>query len=263
MADTIYIRVGTADQIPLKTFVDSLSHFMFVLKDLDASIAKDSSGNMEWDVVSLQKNSPAVVGVAPRIKRGHLDTSRIVEDEFIENVTLLSSRGERTDLLSDSALKRVQSLAAPTKSVGPIEIYLNGNGPVRARANITEITLNNIRGLTSPKYSAFGTIYGSLDSISVHKGNEFRVWNERTRKPVTCKFTEDELDRVKSYLGIRVMVSGTMLSNAAGNPISMAVQELTPSTKRAVPTIEEMSGLIDDFTGGIPLKEYMDQITDE
>jgi hypothetical protein len=263
MSDVVYLRLGTADHISLPAFIDSLKNFMQVLKDLDATIAKDSLGNVKWEVVSLQKNSPAVVGVAPIAKRGRIDTSSIVESQLFENARLLSTKSERTEFFSDAALMSFQRIAQKAPKLGTFSLYLNGNGPIREQVDISEITLQNVRGLTSAKYSAFASVYGSLDTISVHSGNEFRVWDERSNKPIRCKFKEMELDQVITYLGKRVMVAGTILSNAAGNPISVEVEAVQLADRPQIPTIEEMSGLVPDFTGGVPLKEYMEFISDE
>src|SRR6266568_1839007 len=177
MADTIFLRVGTEDRIPLKAFIDSLQNFLAVLRDFDATMSHDSRGSMVWEVVSLQKNSPPVVGVPPKQVRGDRDVSDVVEGQLLANTKLLSSNGERNQYMSDVALGRIEKLAKLTPKVGTIAIYLNGDGPIKDEADITESTLKNVRQLTGVKYSAFGSIVGNLDTITVHKGNEIRVWD--------------------------------------------------------------------------------------
>lgn len=264
MADTIFLRVGTEDRIPLTAFIDSLRNFLLVLQDLDATISHDSRGSMIWEVVSLQKNSPPVIGVAPKQKRAQdRNVSEVVEEQLITNTRLLLSSGERNQYMSDAALTRVERLAKLTPKVGTMAIYLNGSGVIKDEADITENTLKNVRQLTGVKYSAYGSIVGSLDAITVHKGNEFRVWDETTKKPVRCKFDEGALDHVKSLLKGRVLVSGIVQSNSAGNPIVISVEDLEAAPKRILPTIEEMSGLVEDFTAGKSLKEYMKELSDE
>jgi hypothetical protein len=232
---------------------------------------------MIWEVVSLQKNgnypsqgdnyqknSPPVIGVAPKRKREQdRDVSEVVEEQLIANTRLLSSDGERNQYMSDAALGRIEKLAKLTPKLGTLAIYLNGEGPIKNEADITENTLKNVRQLTSVKYSAYGSIVGSLDAITVHSGNEFRVWDETTKKPVRCKFDEKDLDHVKLLLKVRVTVSGVVKSNSAGNPIVISAEELEPAPKRELPTIEEMSGLVEDFTAGKSLKEYMKELSDE
>jgi hypothetical protein len=270
MAETIYLRVGTSDEIALHVFIEALQNFMYALKDLDATLTKNTSGSLVWNVVKLEKNSPPIIGVAPHQKpsyerAGHPDLSKRVEEEFIVNARTLAISGERSEYLSDAALKRLENLAKKTPSIGPMAVYTSANGstPPKDATEITPQTLENVKRLTSVKYSAFGSIRGSLDEISVHKNHEFRVWDERTHKPVTCKFSPEEIERVKELLGARVTVVGTLTSNSAGNPISIMAEEVLPTPKRQLPTIQEMSGLVHDFTNGKTLKEYMEELSDE
>jgi hypothetical protein len=271
MPRTIYLRIGTADRIPLYSFIDSLRAFLSTLQDLDATISRDQRGSLVWEVVSLEKSSPAVVGVAPHQKatlknKGFRDFSEVVTEQLIENTQLLSLRGERNQYLSDSALSKLEKLAEKTPSIGAMALYVSDNGKPKDDKSATLIspeTLTNVKKLTEPKYSAYGSIIGSLDAISVHRAYEFKVWDEATNRPVTCKFEASDLDRVKELLTSRVAVSGTLVSNSAGNPISISVEELEQVDRRNLPTIEEMSGLVKDFTGGKTMKEYMEELSDE
>jgi hypothetical protein len=270
MAETIYLRIGTEDEISLSVFIESLQNFLHALKDLDATISRDVRGSLVWNVVRLEKQSPPLVGVAPRqkqsfVKAGVPDFSSRVESELIESARRLSTTGDRGDLLSDSALKRLERLARKTSIIGPMALFTSDNGPSapKNQTQITPRTFENVQKLTGARYSAFGSIRGSLDAISVHKNYEFRVWDERTRKPVTCKFHPDEINRVKDLLKSRVTVIGTVTSNSAGNPISIVAEEILSAPKKQLPTIAEMSGLVHDFTNGKSLKEYMEELSDE
>jgi hypothetical protein len=223
---------------------------------------------MVWEVVSLQKNSPPVVGVAPFQKpsfkkKGVPDFSEFVESQIIKNTHLLDTRGERNEFMSDAALGKIEKLAKKAVRLGPMAVYVNGNGTIRDGSLITERTLQNVQQLTGVKYSAYGSVVGSLDSISVHNGHEFRVWDESTHKPVLCKFTEQYLEHVKALLKTRVTVVGILNSNSIGNPISISVEEVEPALAKELPTIEQMSGFVEDFTDGKSLKQYLEDIADD
>jgi len=270
MGQKIFLRVGNQDRISLSEFIDALRNFLAALKDLDATISRDPRGSLIWNVVALEKNSPPLVGVAPHQKpvfqkQGVQDFSSEVESQLIENARIFQTGTERTQFLSDSALKHLENLAKKTSRIGPMAVFQSDNGPSAPKneAPITSETLTNVKKLTSPRYSAFGSIKGNLDAISIHRDFEFRVWDERTRKPVTCKFGETDLEQVKSLLGSPVTVLGVLTSNSAGAPISIEAEEFSPATQTKLPTIAEMSGLVHDFTGGKSLKEYMEELSDE
>lgn len=259
MSDIIFLRVGNKDRITLKDFINSLESFLLTLKDFDATISDNSRGSMSWEVVSLEKKSPPVVGVAAYLRNRKLkDVSGIVEEQLIENAHLLSSIGDRNKYMSDAALANIEKMAKLTPKIGPLAVYIDGTGEVKAKADITEETLNNVKRLTGVRYTAYGSIAGSLDSINVHRGSEFRVWDERTKKPVRCTFDDKDLAAVKDLLKERVVVYGKLNSNSAGLPISIMADEFEAVPKRHLPTIEEMSGLVEDFTEGMSLKEYME-----
>lgn len=260
---TIFLRIGERDRVALSVFIETLRNFLGMLRDFDATISKDERGSVTWEVVSLKQNSPPIVGVSPHPRRGILDQSSLVETQILQSTVEITSTGERTMAMSDAALLRLERLALKTKTIGRHSIFLNGEGQVRQEAEITEVTLKNVQEFTSPKYSSYGSIIGNLEAISVHKSNEFRVWDENTGKAVRCKFAPSQDEEVKALLRKRVIVSGEILANSAGLPISLKLENLTASEKRELPTIAEMRGLIKDFTGGKPLKDYLAEIADE
>ncbi len=108
--------------------------------------------------------------------------------------------------------------------------------------------------------TSFGTVVGSLDSISVHRGREFRVWDEQTTRPVTCSIKQGKQEaRAKELLGEKVVVTGMVRADRFGRPVSMTVESVdqfvSPSNW---PSIEEMRGLVPNFTGGLSLREFFE-----
>lgn len=263
-ARIIFLRVGDRDRISLSDFIQSLNNFLGVLRDFDATLSNDAKGSLTWEVVSLKKESPAIVGVSANPRSGMIDHSQAVEAQVLESTAELTARGERTRAMSDSALMKIQYLAQNTKRVGPHSIFVNGDGHPKKETLITEKTFENARQFTSPKFYTYGSITGRLEFISVHKGDEFRIWDELTGKPVRCKFDVKDDQQVRDLLRHRVIVSGEISSNSAGQPISLKLAELRGvDEKRNLPTIEQMRGVIKDFTDGLTLKEYLKEIADE
>jgi hypothetical protein len=219
-------------------------------------LSEKSIGSLRWNVTVLEKNSPPLIGVTPTPRKRMVDISDAVEAQVFLGSAALTQRGERTRFMSDSALQGFQKIAQYSKRIGPSTIYVNANGMPRQETAITTETFRRVKELTDVRYVAFGSVYGKLESISVHRSNEFRIWDEKTGKPVRCKFHQDLEAAVKDLLREKVHVSGVIQSNSAGIPISVEVQDLMPrETVPSLPTIEQMSGLIKDFTGGRTLKQ--------
>jgi hypothetical protein len=264
MARTIFLRVGQKDRISLFEFITSLQKFLGVLRDLDATISKDQRGSVIWEVVSLQQNSPPIVGVSPTLRSSDFqDFSNAVEAQVLENVRLLGEGTELTPFMSYAALKKLEGLASRTKFIGSMSVFVEGDDG-KQESNITEATLSNIRGLTGIRYSGYGNLTGKLEAISVHRDNEFRIWDDQTGKPVRCKYdpaTQEE--RIKSLLRSKVVVYGTIQSNSTGVPITLEVDDIEAAIPHALPTIQEMSGSVKGITEGKPMKEYLEQIGDD
>jgi hypothetical protein len=265
MSNTIFFRVGTADRISLSAFVDSLYKFLGILRDLDSALSENKRGSMEWEVTSLRKESPAIVGVTPTLKRLNTrDFGEAVEAQFINNTRSLNSKGERNEYMPDSALMKLKAIAARTKRLGPMSVFVGKNGDeAEELVNIDQATLKRVKELTDVKFTGYGSIKGNLDSISVHLKDEFRVWDSLSGRPVRCSFARSMDPQVRDYLRQAVVVSGILQSNSAGLPIAMDVQGLDLASVTDAPTIEGISGLVDDFTDGKPLKEFIEEISDE
>lgn len=259
MTEPIYMRIGEGTTVELPEFVGATADFLGLLREFDSSIAEKKSGNLVWRVTSLERSPAPLVGVTPFPRMAISDTGERVERELISNVAAVTDRGERNKLLSDAALSRVERIAKMAPRIGPSSIYTSVKS-VPLITVVTANTLKHVEDLTSVKSKSFGTVTGSLDAISVHKGREFRVWDEQINRPVRCFFEKHGEDRAKDLLGKKVIVTGMVKADRFGRPISMRVEEfkslIAPTN---LPTIEEMRGLIPNFTGGLSLAEFFEE----
>jgi hypothetical protein len=117
----------------------------------------------------------------------------------------------------------------------------------------------NVDQLRRVRHRAIGSIEGRLDVISVHgKMTRFIVYLSRTRKAVTCRFGQDQLETAKTALGRRVYVGGVVHSNAKGEPVRLDVERIRLLREVAeLPTIAEMTGSNPRFTEGVGAVAYL------
>jgi hypothetical protein len=264
MSKTIYLRVGNTDRVGLSDLINSLSGFLKLLRDFDSTVSGEVNGTQRWEVTSLAKNSPAVVGVTPFTKAHMDDYSEAIETSLLESSTALTLKKERTRMMSDSALQGIGQLARLSKRLGPSAIFIPANGQPQRESLITETTMQVFQELTGVKFEAFGTISGALEAITVHGKSEFRVWDEATGKVVRCKYQDDMEQKILKLLRKNVSVSGVISSNAAGTPIAVAVEGLAEKGQTAdLPTVRQMAGFMKDYTGGRRLKDYLRDISDD
>jgi hypothetical protein len=219
---------------------------------------------VRWEVVVLRKESPGLVGVIgePISGKLHANAER-VQEAAIRGLQALSRGPERMKHYSEAALIDVKYLANQVKALGDVKVYV-GNAETERQAIVGHSTLKNINELIGVKYESQGSVVGHLDAITVHKRDEFRVWDENTARPVTCGFARKLEDTIKSLLRRKVTVYGELHSNRRGEPVFIRVEGIEPMRSREeLPSIEEMSGLVDDMTQGKTLKDYLEDIRNE
>jgi hypothetical protein len=259
MAAPIFMQVGERGSIELPELYGAMGNFWHLLREVDSSVAQNKTGNLRWKVTTLVNDPNPLIGVTPFIRNALIDAGTTVERELIGNMDSLTKRGERNKFLSDAALTRIERIAKTAKKLGPSSIYTTVKGGLDLTTIVSVKTLEQVKDLTSFKSVSFGTLVGNLDSISVHQGREFRVWDEDTRRPVRCRFNKNEESRVKDLLGTKVIVTGIVKSDNLDRPISMIVEDFhTYSAPSNLPTIREMKGFIPNFTGGLSLREFFE-----
>ncbi len=260
MAEPIYMRIGEGNRIDLPEFVRATGNFLGLLQEVDSSVAERKTGNLRWPITTLERTPFPIIGVTPLVvrRRSVMDTSEQVEREIIANVGSITERGERNKYLSDAALTRVEKLAKTAPKLGISTIYTNTKN-INLTTTITVKTLTQVQDLTNPKSVSFGTVVGNLDTISVHSGLEFRVWDDETKRPVRCYLHPKQKAQAMDLLGAKVLVTGMVKADRYGRPLSMVVETFDSFSSPAnLPTIEEMRGLIPDFTGGLSLQEFFE-----
>ena len=250
---------GRDESLTPTAYLNALRYFWGLLRDLDAAVSGRQEGSIRWEIESLSKNSPASVTFA-----GHSLTAddRLVqvERDCVMGLKQLSE-GVRLPSYSDAAVNKALRLAKLRSDrrrdgLSLIQVFTDSYA-----VSLGSDTVHGIQALTTTKYESIGSIVGNLDSITVPGGSEFRVWEEIENRPVTCRFLPDRLELVKTSLGRRVLVYGDLRSNSQGQPTSVIVHGLeTYPPDSELPSIEEMSGIIPDFTDQLPLGDYIEHL---
>lgn len=263
MAEPIFMRIGEGKSIDLAEFNRTTGHFLGLLQEFDSAVAKTSAGFLTWIVTSLQVSPSPIVGVTPSVRRQarHArDTSGWVEKELITGIGTLNEGKERPKMFSDAAMSRLHVIAKTAPIIGDSQIYTGLRESMKLHTSISVRTFNQVEELTIPRSISFGNVIGNLETISVHKGLEFRVWEEESRRPVRCIVTDSrQRTRALNSLGAKVTVSGNIKADRYGRPISMVVENFDPiQVPHDLPSISEMKGLVPDFTGGDSLRKFLE-----
>ncbi len=261
MENTILLKLsGYEANIPARAFVTAINSFLKLLQDLDAAISNDKRGTIEWEIAALSKQSPAQIGYVGKSHLADRSNVKQVGYDCVRGLQMLARSADRIPTYSDSAIYRTHTLARLTRrDLSLINVEADDD-----EATVTQSVEENINTLTKETAQEEGSIVGRLESINVHRGNEFRVWDDNTKKPVTCRFPNDLFDKAREALKQRVMIVGMTKINKLGNIISVSVTDIEkyPSDSE-LPTIEDMSGSIKDLTGDLSLHDYMKTIRED
>ncbi|MFC2039178.1 hypothetical protein ACFLST_00070 [Chloroflexota bacterium] len=252
---------GWQEQLRPRSFLYAVHYFWGALRDLDAAISKDTRGTVEWVISSITKGSPAIISFGGQSRLAAQDYTARIEGEFVSGVDMLTTEGQRPEVFPDAVIKKVLKLSELQVGRRPdrlslIKVYTDHN-----ETTIGTETRDRVKSLMEAKYESLGSVVGNLDSVSVHFGHEFRVWDEITGRPITCRFPRELLGKVKDALGRRILVYGVVRANYRGDRTLVVAEGIESYPEEAkLPTIEEMSGFVDDLTGGMSLEEYMQEI---
>jgi hypothetical protein len=262
MSGVIYLELeGKAQELPATIFLHAGRDFLSLLQIVDAALSHEPRGTMYWTIEILRKQSPALIGLLgkPRQRqRAVEDTAHQVHMACIQGLRILEQQAELPAMFTDETLPLIRRLAHGYHDQLERCTVISDN----ERVQITTQTLAHIDVLSKPTFEAYSSVAGRLESVSLHRAQEFRVWEEGTGRPVVCQFSQSQFEDVRKALGKRVLVHGVLRSNALGHPIIIRVEgiEIYPSEEE-LPTIEEISGFVPDLTEGKSLAEYMQDLS--
>jgi len=110
-------------------------------------------------------------------------------------------------------------------------------------------------------YTAWSSIDGELDIISVRHQASFVIYEHRTQNRVRCLFPDEWMDRVKDYLGFRVITEGFVHYRQDGSAVSLSQAislERVPEPKEL--DVSVYRGSLPGITGGMSSYEYVRQL---
>jgi hypothetical protein len=246
---SITIKVGAGQKfVPVDDFLSAVKE----LKDVAVAIEKHESGissTSGWEIVELQMGS-AVVAISPVTRDADL-TQRVRSAIGLVE----SGAEERPSEFSDSALRSLKKVAQMAER--GVNITVSDN---LASVLLTARSATAIDNWLGGRHSAYGSIEGKLDQVSIHKRLRFTIY-DREDHEIRCNFDEGMMPQVKQALGERVAVRGHILYRTDGIPASIEPEEmLILKSSHSLPPIEDMLGV---WQLDVPAEEYVRRLHDD
>jgi len=254
---------GEHNDVALDAFVDVLKRAQLVLRELDSAISGNPKGKLNWKIVELGiASADAVIEAAPPEDDERLPL--LVGTSFVGGIQTIERGEMMPPYFSEIAVKRIGQISRRVGRGGvtgfEAEIRNGQATPVAPqRAELTSRAVGSIAHLLAPKYSAYGSVMGTLGQINVQRSLTFNVYDALSKRAVKCKFEDEQFEMVREALRCRVIVSGVIERNESGEPLRVNEPELTVLPLKEVPT-SEIQGLVPDMANGIPSGEYIQQL---
>ncbi len=228
--------------------IDDLERLAKDVRSLVKDVAQAVTGKKStWILTELALGS-VNLAVAPSGLNGE---SQAAASAVFDGLRQVEERADRPAFFSEKALRLVGSLANLSRKKG-LEISAFGES-----VHVTDHASSHVREILATKREHLGSIIGHLDVVSVHEGLRVTVYGQQG-EVVPCSLSGAMLDEAKELLGERVLVTGMLSVNAAGNPLRMTAEELFVMPR--VESIKPLSALYasePDITGGLSLTEFL------
>jgi hypothetical protein len=252
---------GEPGAVPFDVFVRVLNRSRLILDELDIAISATRTRSLDWRIVDLGiASADAVIeALAPT---GAPELPVLVASGFIDGLNAVDQPdgGVYPAYFSEQALKRVKGISKDF-SINAASGFCAEDLDRKLVGRLTPRAAPNVSQLLAPRYSALGSIIGTLEVISIHRKATYHIYEARTKRAVRCEFDSSDLDAVKDALGSRVVVAGTVKRNANGDAISIhrPALQILPSGDDLPPT-STIAALVPDFTGDVSAGEYVKAI---
>jgi len=248
------LTVTLGPEVGLHTFATALDKLANFLRDLEPARPE---GKLRWFVADLGRGS-ARVSV-----RAHGDprVAAIISRRAFDGLRALENA---EDLPRAFPLEAVEAASAFLQIVAKdrLRAVVEADGQEQELTNRALLTAQGL--LRTVVWEDLGSIEGSLETITVHGGNQFNLWEAVTGRRVECYFRADQLEDVKAALGRRVRVEGRIRYNRRGEFTSIEVRslEIIPRDED-LPPLDEMAGIAPNITGDLSSEDYVRRLRDE
>ena len=258
--DRLTIRMtGKGEFISLASFLSVAESTLELLKDIDASISGSRRGSVEWRIADVSLNSPLTLTVFADTQNG-TNAGR----EVIEVCTYGLRQVERSaDVIpayfSNEALEHAKKIVAPLNDdVERVALI----GPSGDTVTPSQRLAANVDDLLPKEHDELGSVEGKLETLSIHGGTTFAIWEVLTGARVECRFPPEMLDEAHAAFRHRVSVSGRIRYSRTGRPLSIRVEHIRIlRSSSELPQARDLEGI--DITGGIDPAEYVRRLRSE
>jgi hypothetical protein len=224
---------------PLTKFRKALDSFIDLLTEVDKETSEKGDLTIEWAISSIRTGSIHITAVANPVNE---EIHRSRPSQVIKTVTQGLDQLQEAPVIpigfSEAALKYTKTFGEIINPNDFAEVRFGSNG---WNKNIAPRLAGNIDEITKTTQKFYGSIEGTLVSISVAGKQTLGIRSSIEGKTIRCYFKDDLFEAAKDALGHRVYVFGLIRQRLHGPKINIQVDELRvlPS-QNEIPTVSEI-----------------------
>ena len=162
--------------------------------------------------------------------------------------------------MSDQAKRLTRTIVNRAKRTVPVTIESPGQEPVHIETELQQPPRNIPRRQRREVATAWGSVDGRLDVISVRRRAYFVIYEHASSNQIRCTFPDEWMDTVKDYLGSRVIVEGSLRYRPDGSVFALiqpTAIDLVPDPKRS---LAELRGTLPGISGELSSADYVRQL---
>lgn len=242
--NTITLEIEGAKITPEK-FTKSIKAFFDFINEVSSDIGGKKKP-IEW-FVKVESGSIRIQAVPDPVsapERIIFSTMQTIKD----GIDILSLQATKPPHFSDTALSRLDDLATlvngQNTDLDYVKIYVNND-----RKDISRRIGANIDQIMGYASKSYGSIEGTLDTVSKRKRFHTVISDPLTNKPVRCYFGNLDMPQadVLAMFGKRVSVYGLIKYRKDGFPISINVEDVRLfKSEKDLPSARDVLGILRD-----------------
>ena len=246
------------DRIPWEALASASHDLHATVHLLDRSLSGGST--LQWIITDLSLNS-ATVEVSPEpVRRDTPDLSGEIISYLVNGIRQVDQGTERPAFFSDEILVKVKRVTDTINHLVTgivVEGYVNGS---RNSTVLTQRVAANVDEIVGGQTTAYGSVEGLLEVISIHRGVHFDIYDTLTKRKVHCICDWELLSELKDQMGTRILVAGEIRYNNSGLPTSIKADSYkTLRLSEELPQARDIEGLLADhnFVRSDQLRDYL------
>lgn len=213
--------VGIEKKMPFEEFLRELQSILAALQKTETEISGLEKSTLRFDLIDLHHSNPTIELEAASPPQYRDFSGRTIQ-KFLITVNEIG-RGRVPKWMDIEALETYKELAT---SVGKDIQHIVLKNSKRA-ADITPQYRDRIAKIIGPNQNEVGSVVGSLEMLSIHKGMRFALYPRIGPKRIVCNFEDRWLPTVQSAIGRTVEAFGILKFKARSQfPHEMDVEDL-------------------------------------